>query len=1180
MAPPDGPASDAAACDFLEMFDRDRAGGRVRTRDEYLARFPGFEERVGREFASVSDSRVETAAGPATRRLGRYRLLRELGRGGQAIVHLAHDEVLDRQVALKVLADGAGWLSQARRDRLQREASALARLDHPGICAIHEADLGGDVPFLAMRYVAGETLAVRLQRARTRPEPESDSLLATLPDRPARIMRVLELGETIARALHSAHESGVVHRDIKPQNVMLSTDDQPVILDFGIAQTENAEALVQTRTGELFGSLAYLAPERLAGDDAADRRGDVYALGVTLYECLTLRRPFEATTAAALLREIGSGGPHDASRHNRAIPRDVALALQTALEPEPARRYATALALAEDLRRLRHHEPIAARPIGAWLRLRRWMRRHPVFAASAIVVVLGLVVSTSLLVQLATQRQRLLAWQQVLEALSSPDQPTAALGRTLDAAPHVPESRLNGPLIELLTQCTVALELAAERLGGAPMSTPFFAADDRRLVVPTAGGELVEVDAAVGSCTARHAIHAGERFELRVATAAPIAVTSGLDGRVRCFDTRSWSELPLPAAVARSNDEILGVAEPNRLPRVPVLTSDGQRLLLLGYDGTLIGTGTTADARTWRVHRAGWYPQQACFVGAGDVVLVRWARLDEQGAREAVVVDSTDGSDVARLDLAGQESMCCAAHPTKAQVCIAGHDGAIRVFDTATWQCTIELHAGGEELRHVYWVGFTPTGDELVTLGFEGLTVWDLETQQRRVRVASGGGRPFHVGAFSDDGTGFATVVKDGTVRVFDVATWAQISTSRWSHRYPEQVVWNHAGTRVAFQDGRLLQVVSLQAPAPEFRGHNDAITSLAFFADGRRVLTTSRDATAAVVDLGTGRAQRVLPHPAPVRRARLSADEQRILTACDDGVVRLFAHPGSGQPLQAWSAHTGAVNDVVFLDDDRRVLSIGHDGDVHVFDAASGAHVVDLRSHRKACLCVAVDPRLGLIATGGADRQVLVHDAKGAFLAALDTLPPDTTPGLDIQGNASALAFDTARRRLVVANRRDTLAVFNVDGWRGSWVEPRTEGQQYSAHVALVSGGAFYATAHSGVGDWTFVDAETLSPRDVGAAWFPAAIVAALRFSPDARLLLVAARDDSVSLWDLARGERHLELRGRHGGIRAAEFSPDGAWVATGSQDGVLRVWPVRPLPFARAYHARACGEGSGSRK
>ncbi len=201
------------------------------------------------------------------------------------------------------------------------------------------------------------------------------------------------------------------------------------------------------------------------------------------------------------------------------------------------------------------------------------------------------------------------------------------------------------------------------------------------------------------------------------------------------------------------------------------------------------------------------------------------------------------------------------------------------------------------------------------------------------------------------------------------------------------------------------------------------------------------------------------------------------------------------------------------------------------------------------------------------------VHDLQGHLVATLDTVDPSPRPELDIAGNASALAFDRARRRLVVANRRDTMVVYGLDDWRPTWVRPRTQGQEYSVHLAHAPGGRFYATAHSGVGDWTFVDANTLEPHDVGVGNFPAAIVSAMRFSPDGTLLLVAARDDSVSLWDLEHRQRHLELRGRHGGIRAAEFSRDGRWVATGSQDGTLRAWPVQPLPFARDHYARLTG-------
>lgn len=1182
MVAHDDPESDAAACDFLELHDRDRRAGRNRSLPEYQQLFPGHEARIALELASLGKApppdRGTAAAVAVVRRIGRYRLLQELGHGGQAVVWLAHDEMLDRRVALKLLDAGGGWLSQARRDRLQREANALARLDHPNICTIYEAELGGETPFLAMRYIVGETLAQRLLRARERPDASSERLLGALPDRASRIAQVLELGEKLARALHSAHESGVVHRDVKPQNVMLTEDDEPVILDFGVARTEDGDALTRTRAGELFGSLAYLPPERFHGSEA-DRRGDVYALGVTLYECLTLARPYAAQTTTELLAEVAAGRRRDPTRHNRAIARDLALVLETTLEPDPARRYAKALDLAEDLRRLRHHQPIVARPIGTLLRARRWLRRHPVFAVAACLVLTALLVAATLLAQLTAQRRGLLAWQQVLEAVSSTDQPTEALGRVLAAAPHVPAAKLDGPLIELLTRSTARLELTAERLGAPASGAPFFTADDRHLLVPTVDGALVAVDSQTGACTPRASLHPGALTYLRLAGNGSRAISSGHDGRVRCFDPATWAELPLPAAIAHSNDDVDQVADPlNRLPRLPLLSRDGGRLALLGFDGSLLVAATSEGGAHWRVDHRGWWTQFARFAPDGARLVVHWRTDATRQAAARVSVYATDGGrELLELATGGQETISSNFDESGGRYAVSGDDGKIRVFDTATWQCTHELQALGEELAHVYWVGFAPRADQLVTLGFEGLTVWDLNTRQRHKQLQAASARPFHTAAFCEDGTRLAAVVKDGTVRVYDTATWSQISTARWSQRYPDEIVWNHRGDRFAFQDRRGLQVVTLQAPAPELRPHGDAILSLEFLADGRRVLTASRDATASIVDLDSGRAERVLRHPAAVTSARLSTDETRIVTACGDGTVRVWARDDGSAPRLQRHAHTGAVIDAQFLAANQRVLSIGAEGGVHLFAADTGIEVATMRAHERACLCAAVDEELGLIATGGADHRVLVHDLEGRFVIALATLPPDAAPGFAIQGNATALAFDRARRRLVVANRRDAMVVFALDGWRPHWVEARTQGQQYSRHLAMAPGSRFYATAHSGVGDWTFVDAATLVPDDVGSGNFPSAIVSVLRYSPDGRLLLVASRDDSVSLWDLERRQRGLDLRGQHGGIRSAVFSQNGDWVATGSQDGTLRAWPVQPLPFAQRHYERLTGKRAG---
>ena len=1183
----DSPESDAAACDFLEMYDCDRRQRRARSLPEYQRRFPGHETRVAREFAALANGEAGadpgggalavTAADGSTRRIGRYRLLRELGRGGQAVVWLAHDETLDRNVALKLLTGAAGWLSVTRRDRLQREANVLARLDHPGICTIYEAEFTGDVPLLAMRHITGETLATRLQRAADQPDPASDRLLQARPDRAPQIAAALELGEKLARALHAAHESGVVHRDVKPQNIMLTEDDQPVLLDFGIARTEDGAAQRRTRDGEVFGSLAYMPPERISGGPEADRRGDVYALGVTLFECLTLCLPYEATTTAELIAAVAAGERRDVARLNRMIPRDLALVLEVALDPDPARRYPTALAFAEDLRRLRHHEPIAARPIGTALRARRWLRRHPVLGASASLVCVALVISAVLIAWLVEQQRGLLAWQEVIAAVSSTDHPTESLGRVLAAAPHLPEARLDGPLIELLTRSTTRLELDAARLGAPPTGEPFFRDDDARLSVPTIGGELVDVDVSSGALGARRDLHPDALVYLRVSADRRRLVSSGHDGRVRCFDAAAMTEVALPVAIATSNADVDAVLNPlARLPRLPVVAPTGDRLALLGFgfSGTLLGSVTGADGAHWRLDRPGQWAEGGVFSPDGRALVVRW-RTDptHQGADLVSVHASDSGDELARLDVQGQQAMCAAFDALGRRCAVAGDDGHIRLFDTGSWACTQKLRAGGEELVHVYWVGFAPHGNALVTAGFEGLTVWDLATGARVHRFTSPSGRPFHVAAWSDGGELLAAVAKDGSVRVFETATWQQVSQAHWSHRFPNAVVWSARGDQFAFQDGRGVQVVQLQAPAPELRPHRDAIVALRFFAAGDRVLTASRDATAAVVHLGTGRADPVLVHPAPVRQARLSADERRVVTACRDGGVRIWDLAATSAPPLELPPHQGGAVDAWFFAADRRVVSIGADGSVHIAAADDGRALSRPRGHTEACLCLQVDVALGLIATGGEDDRVVVHDFEGATVAVLDTLPAGVRPGLALEGDACALAFDHVHHRLVVANRRDALVAYDLDSWQPVWVEPRTQGQEYSKQLAVASDGSFYATAHSGVGDWTFIDPATMLPFDVGAGDFPSAIVSALRFSPDGRLLLVASRDDSVGLWDLARRERRLDLRGQHGGIRAADWSRAGDQVATGSQDGTLRAWPLQPLPFARRHYERLTG-------
>jgi len=389
---------------FLDAFLGDREAGKERSLSEYQRLFPGREalvERIYRETLEGSSESAEAPAGGGERRFGPYRILRELGRGGQAVVYLAEDGRFRRPVALKVFR--APWAS-AKSDqalRMQREAEAVSRLDHPGICVVHETGEADGCPYIAMKFVVGETLDRLLDRAREgslpddaplrlpRPTPGTGRLDSTARRRfrsdasEARgaVASVVAFVEQVARAVHAAHEAGVIHRDLKPSNVMVRPDGSPVVLDFGLARDEESDLPTLTASGEAFGTPAYMAPEQVAGQ-RADRRSDTWALGVILHEALTLVRPFEAPTQADLARRIRSEPPADPRRRNPSISRDLATVALVALEKDRHRRYQSALDLAEDLRRVRAREPIRARPIPAWLRGLRWAQRHPAAATS------------------------------------------------------------------------------------------------------------------------------------------------------------------------------------------------------------------------------------------------------------------------------------------------------------------------------------------------------------------------------------------------------------------------------------------------------------------------------------------------------------------------------------------------------------------------------------------------------------------------------------------------------------------------------------------------------------------------------------------------------------------------------------------------------------------------------
>ena len=400
------PAQQERLTEVLDEYLRKMEAGEATDRSDLIAAHPDIGEALAEYLSKLDDlNRLVVGDTPtseiAGKQLGDYRLIRELGRGGMGIVYLAQQLSLDRMVAVKLLPF-ASLLEPKYIERFKNEARAAAQLEHPNIVPVYSIGLDDGIHYYAMRYITGQSLDQVISKTRHETDESQGTRSPARGDlkprkvAPEQLTKLLQQFAEVAEALHRAHEYGVVHRDIKPSNLLLDLQGKLWLADFGLARFQTDSPL--TRTGEMIGTMRYMSPEQVAGRaELIDHRTDIYSLGATLYEALSLEPAIQGVEGPALLRTIELEAPVKLKKLCPGLPLDVQTLVEKAMTKHRDDRYATADMFAQDLRRASSGYPILASRLSPLVLAWRWAenRRNLVLAGTAVMLaaIIGLTVS-------------------------------------------------------------------------------------------------------------------------------------------------------------------------------------------------------------------------------------------------------------------------------------------------------------------------------------------------------------------------------------------------------------------------------------------------------------------------------------------------------------------------------------------------------------------------------------------------------------------------------------------------------------------------------------------------------------------------------------------------------------------------------------------------------------------
>jgi eukaryotic-like serine/threonine-protein kinase len=1066
----------------------------------------------------------------------RYKLLSVLGEGGMGTVYLAEQsQPIKRQVAIKLIKVGLD--SRMVLARFDAERQALALMDHPNIARVYDGGATeANQPYFVMELVRGEPITDYCDRVR-------------LPVR-AR----LELFATVCQAMQHAHQKGIIHRDVKPGNVLvIEVDGRPVpkVIDFGVAKATGFSLTDRSlaETGAIVGTPTYMSPEQADPSSMdVDTRTDVYALGVILYELLTGSPPIDPSQfkRGALLemlrmvREVDPSKPStkvstsdalpsiaasrgiDPEQLKRVLRGDLDWIVMKALEKDRARRYDSANGFAADVLRYLANDPVEAAPPSRGYRLRKFVRRNrvPVVAAGLVVLaLLGGIAGTT--------------WG-LLEAR---DQALRAREETADKETALAAEALR------VQERDAALEDANHQLANSRFLQAVAAYRDSD--VNQALTLLDGIDAKYRGWEWRYLRREsiGGIFTLHGHTDVIRGVAYSPDGTqiVSCGDDRT----------ARVWDARTGVL--NR-----VLKDDAGAFLSVAFspDGKQILTGHSDgavrlwDARTDAVPRrfqAGRGPiAEIAFSPDGTRIATGGRGADQPN--EAKVWNALTGDLL--LELKGHTGAVTgvAFSPDSRQIATSSLDATARLWDAATGTPQRELK-GTEPRGLLYSVAYSPDGSRVVTGGFSMTVVlWDARTGSRLLEM-KGHTRPVSSVAFSPDGSRIVTASGAGAsgsraeVKVWDARIGAILLDLKGHEAGVNSVAFSpDAQTIVSGSDDRTVKVWDARTGTPRLElefDQDDFQNGMALSPDGAWLATIGTTSGVGIWNARTGRLERDLKGSFRSRSVAFNAAGDRVVAGSDSHETRIW-DPHSGAFVRELTGSTGSL-DVAFSEDGGRIVTVAVDGTTKVWDARTGAIQIDLKGDATRA---AFSRDGGRIVAAGRNGRTKVWDASTG------------APLLDVAGNALPLfAVAFSPDGSTIATGSLDAAVRLYDGRTGQYQRSLIGHSHLVKKLVFSPDGSRVVTAS---------DDNTAKVWDARTGNFLlelkgfASFVDAVAISADGSRIVTSGAE-AVRVLDAPSAEVPIELKGHTDTVQGLAFSPDGSRIVTASMDGTAKVWDSR---------------------